>query len=115
MTLAHTRWKIKWATIAHLALFFIFIFFSTTFCYICQGSDILDRIYSFRSEDHPSSRQMGRKSKTERADQVDWNSFVQQPEPQVNNVLSESSRRYLGVVHSNFQRSLWSRVQLFGG
>jgi hypothetical protein len=45
------------------------------------------------------------RSKTKKADaDIDWNSFVQQSEPKVEDDLAESTKNYIYLVKHNFQK-----------
>jgi hypothetical protein len=43
------------------------------------------------------------RSKTKKTD-IDWNSFVQQSEPKVEDDLAESTKTYICLVKQNFQK-----------
>jgi hypothetical protein len=47
---------------------------------------------------------MTRKIKAKAGDQVDWNSFVHQPDSEVKSDLAGSTKQNLGYVQHNFQK-----------
>jgi hypothetical protein len=53
---------------------------------------------------------MTRKSKAKARDEVDWNSFVNQPDTKINSDLADTTKQGLGHVQHNFQRSIHAHV-----
>ena len=53
---------------------------------------------------------MTRESKTKTAGQVDWNSFVQQPDVHFESNFAESTKRNMHLVRCNFQRCVFATV-----
>lgn len=62
---------------------------------------------------HYTARPMTRGSKTKIAGQVDWNSFVQQPDAHFESNFAESTKRNMHFVRSNFQRCIFAAVYSF--
>jgi hypothetical protein len=54
--------------------------------------------------------QIARKIKAKAGDQVDWNSFVHQPDSKVKSDLAGSTKQNLGYVQHNFQKWIHTHV-----
>jgi len=55
---------------------------------------------------------MTQESKRKTAGQVDWNSFVQQPDVHFESNFTDSTKRHIHFVRCNFQRCVFATVHI---